>query len=163
MKSFQKFFKLICLALLSMSFSQCACKMKLQNEAPTTFGETYYQSWVAGVKGGGSGTNVFIEVKDENITLDSIYFRGKVSKFETKPSSPSLYIGRFKGNSNTEEKTVISSNDNKVEAEDFPFKLKENECVVSYTENEKVKYYKISNLKKKPLEALPMSAPPNKN
>lgn len=163
MKTIQNFIKLICLALLSVSFSQCASTMKLQKEAPTTFGETYFQEWVAGVKGGGSGINVFIEVKGENLVLDSIYFRENVSNFETKPSNPKLFIGRFKGEANKEELAIITTSDEKVEKSDFPFDLKENECVVSYKHGDKLKYYKITKLKEKSVEALPMSTPSNKN
>lgn len=163
MKTVQNFFKLLCLTLLSVSFSQCASTMKLQKEAPTTFGETYFQEWVAGVQGGGFGINVFIQVNDKNVILDSIYFRGEVTELKTKPANASLFIGRFKGEANTQEPSLITTTDEKVEEVDFPFNLKENECVVSYKDGDKLKYFKITDMKEKPLEALPMSAPPNKN
>ena len=63
MKFIRKTFRFLSLAIISVSFSQCASTMELQKEAPTDFGEVYCQSWVAGVKGGGSGTNIFIETK----------------------------------------------------------------------------------------------------
>lgn len=165
MKTIKNFIKFLCLILLSVSFSQCATSMKLQKEAPTTFGEVYFQEWVAGVQGGGSGTNIFIEVKDENIVLESVYFRGKISNFENKPSKSKLFIGRFKSKTNTQQSIITSSSDEKVVDLDFPFKLKENECIISYKDdkNSDLKYYKITDVKEKPLEALPMSAPPNNN
>ncbi|MFD1062528.1 hypothetical protein ACFQ1Q_04660 [Winogradskyella litorisediminis] len=163
MKSIKIFIKLLCLALLTVSFSQCASTMKLEKEAPTTFGETYYQNWVAGVQGGGSGINVFIEVNSKSIQLDSIYFRGNIAKLQTKPSNKQMYIGRFSTEANKSLYETLSKSDVKLQDEDFPFKLDNSECVVSYSEDGKQKYFKISNLKEKPLEALPMSAPPNKN
>ncbi|WP_073083728.1 hypothetical protein [Winogradskyella jejuensis] len=137
--------------------------MKLQKKAPTTFGDVYCQNWVAGVQGGGSGTNIFIEIKDENIVLDSVHFRGKTVKLETKPANPQLFIGRLKSEGNTNQYEVVSTSDQKEQMEDFPFRLENDECVVSYKENGKIKYFKLIDIKEKPIEALPLSAPSNKN
>ena len=163
MKTIKNFMKLLCLALLSVSFSQCATTMKLQKEAPTNFGDIYCQDWVAGVQGGGSGTNIYIEVKDENVVLDSVFFRGQTVKLETKPANLQLFIGRLKSEGNTNQYEVVSTSDQKEQMEDFPFKLENDECVVSYKENGKIKYFKLTDIKEKPIEALPMSAPSNKN
>src|SRR5690606_41772555 len=75
----------IALLTIMTSFSQCSSSQKLQEKAPVTFGEVYFQRWNAGIQGGGSGINLFIPVMDTNVVLDSVYFRGKSAKLETKP------------------------------------------------------------------------------
>jgi len=164
MNTIKKITQFVGLILVSLSFSQCASTMKLEKESPISFGEVYTKSWVAGVKGGGSGTNIFIETKTGDIVLDSVYFRGKVSKLEVKPGNNTLFIGRFLFTSNTRQN--LFSNDLgtvKLESKDFPFQLKENECVVSYIIDTKTKYYKIGNIIERQTDALPMSTLPNKN
>lgn len=163
MKLIKKVFKFLSLAIISVSFSQCASTMKLEDKAPTTFGEVYYQNWVASVKGGGSGTNIFIETKSNDLVLDSVYFRGKVTKLVTKPINKRLFIGRFLSTSNTENENFKTTEGDKINEENFPFKLEDNECVVSYTEDGKAKYYKIGNIIERQTDALPMSTLPNKN
>ena len=99
------------------SFSQCSSAQKLQKETPIKFGTSYYQHWVAGIQGGGSGINLFIETEGilkENIQLDSVYFRGMVAKFEVKPNYPTLYIGRFSLKAN-QKRDIIMSNKPKAE------------------------------------------------
>lgn len=120
-------------------------------------------TWVSGVRGGGAGINVFISVAEEDetdIKLDSVYFRGKSAKLETKPQNESLYIGRFKSDAN-KGYDIVMSGDTKQEYgnkmpetnKDFPFDLNNDECVVSYKVGSKTKYFKIGNVvEKKPTE-----------
>lgn len=163
MNTFKNILKLLGLVVLSISFAQCASTMKLQENIPDAVGESYYQNWVAGVKGGGSGTNVFIKVKEESMVLDSIYFRGQVAKLTTKPADKQLFIGRFASEMNSKNHPELTSDSMDKSNSDFPFDLDNNDCVISYMDNGKAKYFKIEDLKERPMEALPMSAPPNKN
>jgi len=159
------------MVIVMTSFSQCSSAQKLQKEAPVKLGTAYYQYWVAGIQGGGSGINLFIPTENpslKNIHLDSVYFRGKVSKLEFKPNNPSLFIGRFTSLGN-QRKDIIMSNKPNAEygnelpklKEKIPFDLKENECVVSYIEDDKIKYFQIENIVEKQPELYP-SAPPKK-
>ena len=117
--------------------------------------EVYYISWVAGVKGGGSGINVFINVNTEfpkDIELDSIYFRGKSVKLQTKPNDKGLYIGYFKTNANTADNELLLDQETVKEEKEspkIPFNLKNNECVVSYIQDDKRMYYKITDIEEK--------------
>ena len=148
--------------------TNCSSAQKLQNKTPGDFGEVYFQKWTAGVQGGGSGINLFISLKDSSVKLDSVFFRGKVAKLETKPNNPELYIGRFDTKFN-QPKDIILSSDMNEEANnklpqkpsEYPFDLDENECVVSYNENNQTTYYKLSHVKEKQALNYP-SAPPNK-
>ena len=157
--------------LILMSFTQCSSQKKLQKEPPITFGEVYCQSWVAGVKGGGSGINIIIptDLKSiKNQQLDSVYFRGKSAKLQLKEGKIPTYVGRFKTEFNQKLDINMSGNSadeygNEVPniPEKIPFELENNECVVSYLVGNKTKYYKIDNVVNK----MPISYPqarPNK-
>lgn len=164
MKTIKKIIHITVFILVIGSFLQCATSMKLEKESPVKFIEAYTKSWMAGVKGGGSGNNIFIKTKPSNIVLDTVYFRGKISKLEVKPQDSTLFMGRFLFTSNTRKDLLISQTDKKEsEMIDFPFTLKDNECVVSYMYKEKRNYYKIGNIIERQTDALPMSVPPNKN
>ena len=150
------------------SFSQCSSTYKLQKEAPATFGEVYCQDWAAGVQGGGGGLNLFIPIGDQTMTLDSVYFRGKAVKLELNPNSK-IYVGRFVSGNNAIKDVVLSSDPKEEYGNQMPsvkttipFKLKDDECVVSYLKNKTILYYKITNIKQKKALHYP-SAPPNKN
>ena len=149
-----------------MSFSQCVSTMKLQDKAPLEFGDVYYQNWIAGVKGGGSGINLFISVKSNtnNTVLDSVYFKNKQAKLEY--INDTLLVGRFHTETNQKE-DIIMSNEPYAEygnkapqlPKKIPFELKEDECVISYKEGKNTKYYKLSNVFKKQSEFYPRAQP----
>ena len=152
-----KYVSFLSLMLIVMtSFSQCASSKKLQEKSPGMIGEVYFENWVAGVQGGGAGTNIVIPVSGPQIALDSVYFRGEVAKLEQggilpKPAKGHYYIGRFYSKFNQDDGTTLyppkeDTSQNSEEAKPIPFKLEENECVISYFENDVIKYYKISLL-----------------
>lgn len=159
------------IALVMISFSQCSSAQKLEKETTFSIGSAYFQSWVAGVEGGGSGINIFISIEDLSqniIELDSVYFRGEASKFETKPNNPYLFIGRFSTPFNQKRDLIMSNEPNAEYGNEapkpiikIPFDLKDDECVISYKEGNKTKYFKIENIVEKRPEQYP-SAPPQK-
>lgn len=154
MKSLKRVSSLIVMLVLMASFSQCSTAQKLQKKAPLEFGEVYAQKWVAGVKGGGSGVNVFVPVKNASRDLDSMFFRGQKVKMEFLKGENPQYVGRFKTDFN-KHKDIILSSDMKEESknrlpiikQEIPFELNDNECVISYRKDDKSLYYKISNIK----------------
>ena len=166
MKVLKNISSLIAMLLLMASFSQCSTAQKLQKEAPVEFGQVYAQSWVAGVKGGGSGINVFIPVKDTSIALDTIFFRGQKAKLEFNDDDQPLYVGRFKTSFNQKQDIILSSDMNEEAKnelptlkEEMPFEFNDDECVISYRKGSQTLFYKISNIKiEQPLHY--PSAPP---
>ncbi|MFD2916991.1 hypothetical protein [Psychroserpens luteus] len=171
MKSLKQISFSMVMLILMASFSQCSTAQKLQEKAPTQFGDVYFQKWTAGVKGGGSGLNLFVPVKDKSVRLDSAYFRGKAVKFEIREANEGLlYVGRFKTEFNQPKQDMIMSSDPNKEygnqlqkkTSAIPFELKDDECVVSYIKDGKILYYKISNVNERESLNYP-SAPPNKN
>ncbi|MGZ0015497.1 hypothetical protein [Yeosuana sp. AK3] len=168
MKVIKKIYYFVSLVFMGLLVSKCSSAQELQANIPLEIGEVYYQHWIAGIKGGGSGVNVFINVvyNKKNIELDSVYFQGQVTKVEKV--NDTLFIGRFKTTANQKNDVIMSSNPkeeygNKVQlpSENNPFKLTNHQCVISYKEGSKIKYFKMDNMAKRPLQAYP-SAPRNK-
>lgn len=121
------------------------------SKPPISIESPYYQSWVAGIQGGGSGVDVFLPVKNlEGITLDSLFFRGQV----TKAIYNNQYIvGHFKTSQNQPQDVILShellaeANNQLFPRRNFiPFELAEKACVLSYFHQNRRYYYKISNL-----------------
>ena len=146
-------------------FMYCSSVPKLQKEPPTKLGEVYMQSWVAGIEGGGSGINVYVETLSNNVILDSMYFRGNVAKLETKPVNANWYIGRFMTEGNHMQDSDLNTFTDHPKQKDIAhkFALDDNECVVSYREMDKTKYFKITNIEEKPAESYPSAKPQVKN
>ncbi len=151
--------------MLISLFSSCSSAQKLVTNPPMTLGDVYFQKWIAGIKDGGSGMDLYIPITGDlpnNIQLDSVYFSGKVIKLQKLESSNELYVGRFKSNLNPKPDVVMSSEMNeeygnkvlKLENK-IPFELKNSECVVSYREDEKTKYFKIEGIIEKPSQNYP--------
>lgn len=150
------------------TFSQCGVTYKLETKAPLTIGDVYYQHWVAGTQGGGSGINIFIPIisNPKNIMLDSVYFQGKQAKLEYINNN--IFIGRFDSAINQKKDIIMSSEPHAEYGNTVPkipkkprFQLLEDECVVSYKIANKVKYFKIEKINKKEVLEF-MSAPPKK-
>ena len=100
------------LGLVFLSIVNCKTSqepvLQFQSTAPLGITAPYYNSWVAGVQGGGSGTNVFLPLKENgNIVVDSLHFRGEKSAVETRDK---LIIGRFRHSTNQKKDIIMSSN-----------------------------------------------------
>ena len=157
------------MCIILTSLSQCsssknASEITLEKTNPFTFEKPYFQSWVAGIQGGGSGINLYLPIQNTTLKLDSAYFRNMTSKVQIINTG---YVSRFKTALNQKEDIIMSSEENAEYGNQFPqnknpfpFQLKENECVISYTEDDKTKYFKITNLFEMPIQQYP-SAPPN--
>ena len=160
---------LLMVALFAMmSFSKCSSAKSLEKKPPISLDGAYYQHWVSGVKGGGSGYNIYIPVlsNPDKMQLDSVYFKGRRVKLQLMGES--LYVGRFKTQDNSREDMVMSSeplaeygNNLPKLPEKVPFELNENECVISFSAGKRTKYFKVENISKKPTK-FHQSAPPEK-
>jgi hypothetical protein len=169
MKAVKQILGLLIMLVFMASFSQCSSTKKLQKISPITIGKVYIQKWVAGVQGGGSGLYIFIPVSDASIKLDSVYFRGTATKLSVKYQNKNMFIGNFI-NPSKQKHDIIMSGDSKEEygnklpiskePKPIPFELKDDECVISYIDGKKTKYFKVGNIVEKQLIPYP-SAPHN--
>lgn len=159
---------LIPISFMFFSFSNCgsnsqAGKMvEFDKKAPFVISEIYSQDWVAGVKGGGSGTNLHItfDGMQEGLVIENVYFRKKTETPKQTGKAMS-YTCYFKGDLNRD---VIMDGDPVKEAQNtppvpFPFDLKDNEAVVNYVVNGKDGFYKIIGIEEKPMIAYPAANP----
>lgn len=131
--------------------------------------DVYSQSWVAGVRGGGSGTNLFISKSliSPNKPV-SVYFRNKIINFEVLNVGNDFYIARFKGDANQLSDYNMSLDGTKEYGNEvpsdlkkpFPFELTNNEAVLAYEDSGKLKYIKITNIQQK--MSVPYPAAPRK-
>jgi hypothetical protein len=155
-------------------FSQCKSSkdsVKISNEMSIVtkdYSVVYFENWIAGIQGGGSGTNLFVSKSIlNNKKLISAYFRGKVTDFEVLKPSSNFYIARFKGVANLKrdlnmDNDIIKEYGNKspMTSLHFPFELLNDEAVISYLENDIIMYMKLTNISQK--ESIPYpSAPRN--
>ena len=135
------------------------------SEIPILIEAPYYQSWVAGVQGGGRGIDVVLPVKDLNsITPDSIHFRGQRAKAVYKNQ---MIVGHFSSPQKPLQ-DVILSNEPFAEANNqllpiadhSAFELEPNACILSYILENKRYYHKITDLAQRPSIPYPSSPPP---
>ena len=150
--------------LTLLLFGCCGSKTEeslysITQSPPFIIENAYCQEWVAGVKGGGSGTNIYFSIKnlEPGILVNEIYFRGKIIKAEN--TNQNLYVGYIQNDKNRD--VIMDSNPIK-EAENippkpFPFKLAEKEAVLSYIFKGREYYCKISDIIEKETLAYPQS------
>ena len=139
-----KFFKRVTYcALLSIVITtnfQCASsKLELQDTAAFQTDRIYFQEWFAGINVGGTGMNMYFPnlTTGGNVEIDSVYFRNLKGK---------LTPGRADYTAILKNKSPYDTTTSKVK---IPFKLLDNECIISYYENGEKKYFKIGNISEK--------------
>ena len=150
--------------MITVGFTQCASTQKLEKKSPVQKAEVSFQKWMGGMPGS-AGVNVYVNKENlpENTQLDSLYFRGRIAQLATSDQG---YVATF---NDIVKPDIIMSSDIKEEAGNqtpalepkIPFELKADECVVSYTEEGKVKYVKFSQIKELPLLSYPSAKPRN--
>lgn len=156
--------------ILSVFLSNCGgsktdkSKLTLTENPPFSIEEVYSQKWMAGVKEGGSGTNIYISLNniEPGTLINEVYFRNKITTAEEKNNQ--IFVGYFKN----EQQDIIMDSDatkeaNNIPPQKFPFQLEESEAVLSYTYKGIEYYYKISNIEEKELIAYPSNNPNNEN
>lgn len=160
---------ILTLPFFLLGFSNCGgakadgTKMSFEQNPPFTISEAFYQNWVAGIKEGGSGTNVhfiFGEMQPD-VVIQNIYFRNHILEAKGNIKEPSQFVGYLK---NETQRDVIMDADPMKEARntpprDFPFQLEKNEAVIEYWFGGKKNYYKVSNIPQKEMIPYPQANP----
>ena len=158
--------KSLALLILFFIFSNCKAfdPLTLQKTSPFILSQTpYYQAWISGMPGGGSGINVFIPIEEAmNFRLDSLHFRGQRVKavYQNKSIFACYETIHNQNRDIILTKDVLEEMDNSLlsTVDRSPFSLKDNACILSYQVNNKRCYYKIEDLQQKPTIGYP-SAP----
>lgn len=162
---FNKTLRLLGISVVIFGITSCAGgkngdpAYKLAQETPFEIESAYFQEWVAGVRGGGSGTNVHLAIVnvEEGVNLEELYFQKKIVKLENSPKDVDQYIAYFKNDNNRDVIMDIDpvKESQNTPAKPFPFDLDEDEAVISFYHNAELKYALISKMEKKPLLAYP--------
>ncbi|WP_452225508.1 hypothetical protein [Lacinutrix chionoecetis] len=168
-----KLLTVLFVAIFSLSAMQCSNskkavttnEMKIEKNASIEAKGAYFQRWIAGQEAGGSGITLFFPnlINKNNYTLKQVYFRGMIGEIQIGKAS---YFASLK----SEKKDLIMSNEENAEygntlpnnSEPFPFKLKDTQCVISYEDNNTIKYIQIDGIVEKESQYYP-TAPPKNN
>ena len=137
---------LLSAVIITAVFSNCGGNKELQERAPAQFQEAYFTST-------GNSLKLYIPVvsiQTNRIVLDSVYFRGSKAALQQDDQKNGVYIAEF----DTGKQDLIMSSDpleeyiNKMpqKAEKVPFELKDDEAIIVFIQNNKVKYYKITGI-----------------
>ena len=147
---------LLPILMVLMSFSQCDGK-KFDEKPPSKIVTSHFQNWVGGQPGSkGVLVTIKMEKLTDNIVFDSIYFNNKVEKLMVAPlDNEFILTGNF-AETNPKRKDVVLSGNPKEEfgnqppkiEKNLPFKLNENEAIISYLIKGKKRYYLLKNIKK---------------
>jgi hypothetical protein len=145
--------------------ASCFSQIVISKYFDTKIQKAYYQNWVAGVQGGGGGTNFTIEFAEklsEDFVLNQLYFRnnkGKITKL-----TDNVFFANLTRNINRKIQNEITDDANISQKEEIiktPFPISENEAILEYTYKNKKRYYKISKIEEKEMLMYPSARPRN--
>lgn len=166
---------IVLISFLTMSVSNCKTT-KTSNELKAAemtqeITGAYYQKWVAGARGGGSGINLYIPVFREDLRFEKVFFRGMVTAISKGDhEGREYYMGYFKTALNTKQEMTLDEdakneygNKSPLQTEKvkMPFEISDDEAIITYIENNEEKYLKITGITEKPMLALPMQRKPD--
>lgn len=152
------------MAALCMSLSNCAggkdTGFALEKNAPFEVTKSYCQKWVAGTQQGGSGINVYLDIKnvEEQVVIKHLYFRNYTTELKNNRQQPDRFVAYYKDEPKGD---IIMDGETLEEAKNtppqglFPFNLSSSEAVIGYLYKQEMKYVKISNIEEKPMIAYP--------
>lgn len=132
--------------IISSLFTNCAGNKNLQEKAPAKIGKAYVQNTQTGFE-------LYIPIKTlqtKNVSLENVYFRGRKASVQIHPQHSGIYYAQFE----TAKNDMIMSSDHKeeygnkapVKMEKFPFDLDQDEAVIEFSQDGKMKYYKIEGI-----------------
>ncbi|WP_395046220.1 hypothetical protein [Flavobacterium sp.] len=155
----------IILLFFFSGITTCFSQVVMSKYFDTKIQKVYYQNWVAGVRGGGGGTNVSIEFTEKpskHFVLNHLYFRNK--KVKVTESTDNVYFANLVRDINRRVNDEITDDANPSEKEKrikTPFPISEKEAILEYTYKNMKRYYKISKIEEKEMLMYPSAKPIN--
>ncbi|MFY0628818.1 MAG: hypothetical protein JXR05_00475 [Flavobacteriaceae bacterium] len=144
--------KNIIIVLVAVFLVQCK-SAQFDSKPPIKITGATFNNWVGG-QPGVSGIRVIIGYeKQGDIEFQKIYFAKKEGRIEAYDRKDKTFLVGHIDTSSRQKEDMILERDSKKEIKNklpepkFPFELKENEAVISYLKNGKVKFFKIENIK----------------
>ena len=147
--------KISFLLITAISLTFCAMKQEFQTEFPQEIQSVFYQKEKKGIEI--TGNHFYIEFKKPlaaTIKLEKIYFHNQESLVQE--ITKNVFVAHFY-QSNKKEDLILDVNPAKEYGNKAPviqkskFDLKPNEAVLEYKHDNKIFFYKISNVPEKPI------------
>lgn len=146
--------KLIGGLFLIALFSCAASKSNDMKLHLTEIKEVYFQKWIAGIEGGGSGINFHVILEkplDNDIALVSVQFRSQKAFFVK--TSETEFVAKMQSG---QEDLIMDENPEKEYGNQSALmNLKQNEAVLKFQKNGETFTKKIENVKEKQIIAFP--------
>lgn len=142
--------KRLLLLVFSITIISCSSQKKvIQSNIQTS-----YETWVAGVRGGGSGINFYVDLKTPlsiEIELKKVIFRGYETTFEKIDALH--FIARIKTEGNQRDDSQIYTSPKNAST------LAENEAILLFSEKAKEFSVKMKQVTEKPMLEYPSAKP----
>ena len=150
----------LAITLFLLGIFSCSSLKEVPQDLSENIETVFYQKWVAGIQGGGSGINfhvIFKEPLDEEYTLDSVIFQTKNGIFEK--ISETEYLAKIDTHQND---LILDENPQKEYGNKAPeVKLKFGEANLYFKIKGKETIKNFQNVKEKPMLAYPSVKPKN--
>ncbi|PWG05819.1 hypothetical protein [Polaribacter aquimarinus] len=146
-----KTIKILLTTLIVFGFTQCRSS-KFDQTPPFKILKATYTNWMGGQPSVKS-TKVEIHLSKSNITsFNTLYFNKQKANFEIiKLKEKTVLIAHF--NTSIKRDIILNADPTKELKNEFPisiklpFELKKDEAIISYKENNNIRYFKLKNLK----------------
>lgn len=159
MTRYKKHILMVIVAMIFIILNQgCAKKLPPQQSLPFTIDAVYYQTWVGGIEGAGSGYNLFLKTTEplpENVVLTAVYFNNKQAVWEQNKQESLLFVAHLKNDLRPRESFILHKDVTQEYGNEMPkkqpqYELAANEAMIFYTVDGQEKVTKISGISEKP-------------
>jgi hypothetical protein len=147
--------KQLLLLVFSITIISCSSQKKALQETL----QASFETWVAGVRGGGSGINFYVDLKtplSKDIELKKVIFRGYEVPFEKMDDLH--FIARIKTEGNQQKQDGTDSQRYPISPKNA-LTLGENEAILLFSEKAKEFNVKIKKVTEKPMLEYPSAKP----
>lgn len=153
----------IILAFILIGIVSCSNSKDLElQKASDTIDAVYFQKWIAGVRGGGSGVNFYVNLKaplEKDVILEKVQFESYEASFVK--TSDTSYVAYIKTDGNQNDMVLDSNPEKEYGNKAQDFNLKPNEANLYFRFNGKESIKNLQNIKEKPMLAYPSVKPKN--
>lgn len=153
----------IILAFILIGIVSCSNSKDLElQKASDTIDAVYFQKWIAGVRGGGSGVNFYVNLKaplEKDVILEKVQFESYEASFVK--TSDTSYVAYIKTDGNQNDMVLDSNPEKEYGNKAQDFNLKPNEANLFFTKNGEEFVKNLQNVKEKPMLAYPSVKPKN--
>jgi len=149
-----------------LTLQGCSSQKNLESSAPFAIGQASCQEWVGGKEESGTGFVLhlpLVSAETDDIEFKEVFFRGAVLETQLQEDKDNMSVVCNYFSEKSVKPDIIMHSDAEKEVgnqppkldnkrDKFPFELKPDEAVISFTENGsgKVKYLKIEGIVDKP-------------